>query len=105
MSFGSADGGHAFVDGIKKRIQDKLNWKEGSVYIDHAALSNKAGTEKAASGANLNASWATYYQAAMEEAPAMCFCLSEAWCRSQWCEQELIWRLAGLEGKHTGGPV
>ena len=56
--------------------------------MDSAALSNKAGTKQADSGANLNASWATYYQAAMEEAPAMCFCLSEAWCRSKWCERD-----------------
>ena len=27
----------------------------------------------------------------MEEAPAMVFSLSEAWCKSEWCEQELMW--------------
>ena len=27
----------------------------------------------------------------MEEAPAMVFLLSEAWCKSEWCEQELVW--------------
>ena len=27
----------------------------------------------------------------MEEAPAMVFLLSEAWCKSEFCEQELMW--------------
>ena len=62
------------------------------------ALEGKAGTtatqievEGKASTAQLNPHWAAYYQAAMEEAPAMVFCLTEAWCRSEWCEQELVW--------------
>ena len=41
--------------------------------------------------AQLNPNWAAYYQAAMEEAPAMVFCLTQAWCESQWCEEELFW--------------
>ena len=101
-SFGSRDGGHAFAKGVKTSIVETLNWSDGNVYMDSDALANKAGTQKVDSGANLNASWATYYQAAMEEAPAMCFCLTEAWCRSEWCQQELIWHLAMRTGVDMG---
>ena len=38
------------------------------------------------------------YHAAVEEAPAMVFLLTEAWCRSEWCEQELFWFLATRTG-------
>ena len=44
--------------------------------------------------AQLNPNWAEYYRAAMDEAPAMVFILSEAWCTSQWCKEELLWYLA-----------
>ena len=41
--------------------------------------------------ARLNPNWAEFYQDAMADAPAMVFCLTEAWCTSEWCEQELVW--------------
>eukprot|EP01047_Picozoa_sp_COSAG01_P018076 COSAG01_NODE_973_length_12368_cov_12.435732_2_plen_1763_part_00 len=41
----------------------------------------------------LNPDWHKYYRGAMAEAPAMVFLLTEPWCNSPNCAQEMIWYL------------
>ena len=75
-----------------QKIKNKNKRVQKQKYINDSSQATEfvdpEGVERTA---QLNPNWKAYYQAAMEEAPAMVFCLSEAWCRSQWCEQELIW--------------
>ena len=99
LSFGARGGGLAFAQAAKLRLVEATDWASSTVYLDSDALEGKDGTvatevtgqDGQLGTAQLNPNWAAYYQAAVEEAPAMVFCLTEAWCRSEWCEQELVW--------------
>ena len=46
----------------------------------------------------MNPSWDTYYQATVQEAPAMIILLSKAWSDSEICHDELIWFLSARTG-------
>ena len=78
LSFGSRQGGFAFAEKLKELIVGQVGWQPTAVYLDRDGLTGKAGTAETAfvddlgkkQTAQLNPSWATYYQSAMEEAPA-----------------------------------
>lgn len=101
LSFGSRQGGFEFAKELKTTMMSHFGWERTDIYLDHDALQempdtvaetfvDDTGTPRTR---YLNDNWDTYYRKAMADAPTMCFCLSKAWCESQWCREELVWFL------------
>ena len=106
MSFGSRRGGFDVAKRLKTTIAQDVGWHPSAIYLDADALAGKAGTvstdlvdeDSVPRTANLNPNWSVYYRHAINEAPAMVFVLSQAWCESKWCSDELIWYLCQRTG-------
>ena len=69
LSFGAATGGLQLAEALKESIVSRTGWVDASIYLDRDALEGKDGTESKSVStdegvrtANLNPSWATYYQ-------------------------------------------
>ena len=96
LSFGSRNGGFAFASNLRDNMASEFDVNPETIYLDAVALKGKDGTTEkiiqsdersgeTAGTAQLNPNWDTFYMAAMQEAPAMVFCLSKEWCESQYC--------------------
>ena len=76
LSFGAATGGLQLAEALKKSITTRTGWEDSSIYLDRDALEGKDGTESKTIStdegertANLNPSWATYYQVPIPQSP------------------------------------
>ena len=114
LSFSGKEDGWPFAKRIKEELMTLCGWTSLAVYLDADSLIGKPGTKETTLGARggtddtttiqLAPEWATYYRAALDEAPAGVFLLSRGWCASPYCTEELTWYLAlrcGLEPVDT----
>ena len=91
-----ADDNMNFAKKIKGNLQRKLGWQTAQVKLDSDALIG--GAEK-----HVDPHWAEHYRTTMEETPAMLIVLTNSWCKTKHCADELIWFLAHSCGVDLDG--
>ena len=118
LSFSGKADGWEVAKALKDTLMRLASWDTLAIYLDSDSLVGKPGTKEVTleerSGSpgvqaehagrqagsknkttvQLHPEWATFYRAALDEAPAGVFLLSEGWCNSPFCTEELIWYLA-----------